>query len=179
MAHRVVDVGAVQNEAGGIGAAAVDGNLLTHAHDQAATGGPSRDHARLQNGQLGEAAAVQGQIANLLVVDQTADCGVGGFHQRSGSGDDHLLGDRSDAQGQVHDRLLSQVQIQPLANSGLKPGQFGTDLIGSQGQLRDPVAAGIIGKAHTDGVGIKMGDRDVDSRKHASGRVGHSSQDGG
>ena len=179
LAHGVVDVGAVQNKAGGIGPGAVDGDLLSQAHDQAAAGRPGRDHAWLQDRQLGETAAVQGQIADLLVVDQTTDCGAGGFHQRSRACDDHLFGDCTDTHGDIHHRFLSQSEMQPSADGGLKSCQRCFHLEVSQRQLGNTILTEIVGHTGPDGVGVQMGHGDFHTRQNPSCIVLHGAQNGG
>ena len=100
-----------------------------------------RDHARDERSELGEAAAVQGQVDDLLLVDDDAEGGVAGLHERRIADHGDVLGEVADGEPQVHARGLRDVDADALAHQGTEPLQAAPDVVEAGGQEGDGIEA--------------------------------------
>ncbi len=130
----------------------------------------------MKSHQIGEAAAIQGQIPDLLLIDQSHQGAAGGLNQRSLSGNHDLSLSRAYYQGVIHHHVSRQGQ-RNLANRGLEAGQFGLDRIGSDPQLSKDVASLVIRKSGSGEAGVGVGCCDFHTGKHGLGLVKDHSQD--
>src|SRR5262245_484146 len=106
----VVDVGAVEEKAALLGTRPVDRNLRRAPADHVVAGGERGSHAGLQQRKLLEGAAVQRQLADFLVADQTAQRARGRVDDRRGAGDRHFFGDAPELELHVDDGVLTDGQ---------------------------------------------------------------------
>ena len=69
-----------------------------------------------EQGQLDELPAVQRQIDQTLIVDDLADLGIGGPHERRRLGDCDFFIDRADRQGKIQVYMLPDLQDDAFAD---------------------------------------------------------------
>ena len=100
----IVDVGTIQQEAVGIGPASVDVESHSGAEvkRRASLTRAHTDDARLQEGEVVPASAVQWQVSNGSFVHQRAHGRGGRFHERRFLGDRDLVGKLSDLESEVN-----------------------------------------------------------------------------
>src|SRR5437870_9886620 len=135
-----------------------------------------RRHARLHRGQCLETAPVERQIADLFIVHEPGERGVGDFHQRRLAGDVHLLADDADAEAEVYDYLGSHRELNPRAYGGAESGEFRLHLVIAQTQSRRSIPARFVRRYGADNAGIQMRDRNRHAREARSAFVRQRSQ---
>ena len=105
--------------------------------------------ARRQDRELREAAAVQGQLYHLFVVDRRRDCRAVGLqlHRRSTDFDD--LGNFADRQGEIHAQGLVHCELNAGLLGLVEAGHFGCNRIHSWRERRNGEATCFTGRNDT------------------------------
>ncbi len=175
----VVDVGAVEQEVVLLGARAVDRDLGRAAPDDVVAGGEGGVDAGLEERELLKRAAVEGELADLLLADQPAhrargqvDLGGVGLH-------DQFLRALADLEPHTHDRVLADGEANPAASHALESRQREVDLVLAGGEERHGVAPRRIRGSLVDGAGGDAAHGDLHRGQDGAGVVGHRAADGG
>ena len=110
---------------------AVDAHAEAMGDDRSAVARRIRQHARLQERQVGEVAAVERQHLDGLRVDQVAQlAGLRVDRSRASNYGDFLI-DAAHGHDERHGRCPGHAHLQSLANDGLKSGEFRAQVVGA------------------------------------------------
>ena len=167
----VVDVGAVEQEAVLLGPGAVDRDLRRPAADHVAAGCERGRDAGLQERELLERSAVQRQLTDLLVADESAEGARRRVDRRRGAGHRQLLRDRPDLHPHVDDGVLSDGELNAAARDRLESGLRHVDFVFARLQHRHAVAPRGVGLQLPHGAGRDVDDDDVRVGERGAGGV--------
>ena len=165
--------GAVHEEAVHVAPLAVDGQAVAVA---------PRAHRdpRRELGQGGEVAVDDGQVVDLLLVDDRAHRVAGGLEEGRRFGDQDLLGQPSHLQREVHRPFLADAEQEARALAHPEALEGGRELIGARGQVGQEVLAEGSRDHRTGGARARVPGRDRDPGQGAALLVGHlAAQRGG
>src|SRR5262249_9366782 len=145
------------------------------------------DCAGVEGNQSVVTAAVQGQILDFPLSDDTRRRGGGRVDDRNLFGDGDLFRHFTYFQVDVDHRLLPHREADTGSHFGLKPSLFNLYFLGAQGQGRHTIIARFLGGYHAGGAGFQAfdGDRratDTGTRRihdPAGDRSGHLRPTGG
>ena len=140
----VVDVGPVEQEVVLFGARPVDRDLGRAAPDDVVSGGQRRPDARLQERELLERAAVEREVPDLAIVDQSGDRSRGQVDLGGIGRNAHLARRAPQLELHVHDGVLADRQHDPLARHGLESRGRDVQLVLARRKHREPEAPQLV-----------------------------------
>ena len=178
----VVDVGAVHQKR------LIVTRCSGNRHLRPRTVGDSGRRSRTRIGEVGDArlqeregfvaAAVQREIANLFVADQSRELRARRLYEWHVCGHRKIFRQLSDFCGQVHDRLAADGQHHPFFHNLAESSKSALDCVGTGFERRHAVAARIVRRGHSNASGLTVDHLDAHSRQHCSGLIAHDARDG-
>src|SRR5579871_4262035 len=125
------------------------------------------DSAGVESDQVVEAAAIQGQILDLALVDDSRDRSGCGVHYGSFGGHGHLLDQFADLELQINNGILANLEVDASPHRRFEPGLLRLDLMLADRKRRDAKVTGFIGgnDAGCSGLQILHRDRGVANRR--------------
>ena len=132
----------------------------------------------MEQGELHEVPAVQGQRPHLGTGDQAGDVRAHRFHRYRRHLHRHHLGHVAGGELDVDGPGVGHVEGYPAADLGLEPGVLHLDAIAAHGQLREGIDPRGGRGAGAREAGVLVLDRDLGPRDHRSRGIGHRPADG-
>ena len=133
------------------------------------------DDAGIEGEQEIVAAAVQGQVAYLLLADEAGDVLGRGVHDRNIFGDGDLLLNLAHLEGEVSGRVLADDEGDSDTDPFREAVFSGVDFVVSDGELEQLILSGLVGKGGARASGVGVDSSHGCGRDGGTGGIGDSS----
>ena len=133
------------------------------------------DDAGIEGEQEIVAAAVQGQVAYLLLADEAGDALGRGVHDRNIFGDGYLLLNLAHLESEVSGRVLPDDEGDSGADPFREAVFSGVDFVVPDGELEQLILSGLAGEGGARGSRVNVGSSDGSGRDGGPGGIGDSS----
>lgn len=156
----IVDVRAIEQEAGSFGAGAIDRDFRSASTHDVVAGGGESDDAGLQHRELLKRTSVERQVAHLALVDESGEGSADEVDRADVFGDGDGAVGASDFQAEIDESVLADGESDALANGGLEALRRGADLVAARQQLRFAIASFRVGGEGPRDIGFGVADFD-------------------